>query len=365
MAELAVSARSPKRRPPATITKLAERLHTLGLGPDAAYAQAETASWDEAEARLLAHGGRVRPGGAAPRGSTCPTKGSLESLKQRYSDDARRFLVEGKAILFVNAAKPRFRQVTYDSPPQHLLFDLVGDGTPWPLNRIAELTDRVRDRAAEKLESVLDDIHNVIVGRRDAGEADKAARLRITPLPSIGHRHADHAIRRILVEIPPNCPLRADDVAWAFSGLLLVSADGEIIGELAPAVEHGMLAHYGIGDAEPARLWRTVTPAALPQAAARRRIDPIRLAAETRSGAVRLEVKGGKERAGEECRAVDAVAQALRHSGVSARLACAGSARAVRREGRARRGLRARNTLRQRADSGISRSLSLNLLVVH
>ncbi len=38
--------------------------------------------------------------------------------------------------------------------------------------------------------------------------------------------------------------------------------------------------------------------------------------------AVRLEVKGGKERAGEECRAVDAVAQALRHTGVSARPSC-------------------------------------------
>ena len=307
----------------ATITKLAERLHTLGLGRDAAYAQAETASWDEAEARLLAHGGRVvRPGGAAPRASTCPTKGSLESLKQRHRDGARRFLVEGKAILFVNAAKPRFRQVTYDSRPQRLLFDLVGDGAPWPLNRIAELTERVRDRAAEKLESVLNDIHNVIVGRRDAGEADKAARLRITPLPSIGHRHADRAIRRILVEIPPNCPLRAGDVVWAFSGLLLVSNDGEIIGELAPAADHRMLAHYGVGDAEPARLWRTITPAALPQAAARRRIDPIRLAAEAMSGAARLEAKSGEERAGEECRGADTVAQALRHSGVSVRPSC-------------------------------------------
>ena len=307
----------------ATITKLAERLHTLGLGRDAAYAQAETASWDEAEARLVAHGGCVvRPSGPAPRGSTCPTKGSLESLKQRHRDGARRFFVQGKATLFVNAAKPRFRQVAYDTPPQRLLFDLVGDGAPWPLDRVAELTERVRDRAAEKLKSVVNDIHNIIVGRRDADEADKAARVRITPLPSIGHRHADHAIRRILVEIPPNCPLRAGDVVWAFAGLLLVSDDGEIIGELSPAADRRMLAHFGVGDAEPARLWRTVTPAALPQAAARRRIDPIRLAAEAYSGTVRLEAKGGKERAGEERRAADAVAQALRHSGVSARPSC-------------------------------------------
>jgi CRISPR-associated protein Csb2 len=225
--------------------------------------------------------------------------------------------------IFVQPPKPRFRQVSYDSPPTRLLFDLVGEKAPWRFDRIVELTQRARDGAAQRLKDKLprevEKVHNALVGRRDADEADKVARVRVTPLPSIGHRHADLAIRRILVEIPPNCPLRADDVAWAFSGLLLVSADGEINGELAPAVEQGMLAHYGVGDAKPARFWRTVTPAALPQAAARRRIDPIRLAAETRSRAVRLEVKGGKERAGEECRAVDAVAQALRHSGVSVR----------------------------------------------
>jgi CRISPR-associated protein Csb2 len=227
-----------------------------------------------------------------------------------------------------------------------LLFDLVGEKAPWRLDRIVELTQRVRDGAAQRLKDKLireaEKVHNALVGRRDANEADKAARVRVTPLPSIGHRHADRAIRRILVEIPPNCPLRADDVAWALSDLLLVSDDGEIIGELAPAVEQGMLAHYGVGDAKPARF------AALPQAATRRRIDPIRLAAEAESGAARLEAKSGKERAGEECRAADAVAQALRHSGVSARPSGVRVQREPRREGRTRRSLRARNTVRQR-----------------
>jgi CRISPR-associated protein Csb2 len=277
-----------------------------------------------------------RGGGAVarPRRTCCParrhrgTRFNLPNQRLSRKSEATTsgwrasFLRRGQGDPVCEAAKPRFHQVAYDSPPQRLLFDLVGDTAPWPLDRVVELTERVRDSAAEKLESVENDIHNVIVGRRDAGEADKAARVRITPLASIGHRHADHALRRILVEIPPNCPLHAGDVAWAFSGLSLISDNGQIIGELAPAVDHRMLAHYGVGDAKPARLWRTVTPAALPQAAARRRIDPIRLAAETRSGAVRLEVKGGEERAVEECRAVDAVAQALRHSGVSVRPSC-------------------------------------------
>jgi len=98
-------------------------------------------------------------------------------------------------------------------------------------------------------------------------------------------------------------------VEWAFSGLLLVSDQGEVLCELASASECGMLAHYGIEHAIAVRLWRTITPAALPRQAARRRIDPARRQAEA---------KGGAERAEEERKAVSAVIQALRHAGVSA-----------------------------------------------
>ena len=45
------------------------------------------------------------------------------------------------------------------------------------------------------------------------------------PLPSTGHHHVDRGIRRVLVEVPAGCPLRADDVYWAFSGLELVAPE--------------------------------------------------------------------------------------------------------------------------------------------
>ncbi|HUE86642.1 MAG TPA: type I-U CRISPR-associated protein Csb2 [Vicinamibacterales bacterium] len=61
---------------------------------------------------------------------------------------------------------------------------------------------------------------------------------------------------------------------------------------------------------DPARVWRTVTPAALPEAAGRRRIDPARVQAEARTGT---------ERAAEHARATEAVQQALRHTDVRAR----------------------------------------------
>ena len=59
-------------------------------------------------------------------------------------------------------------------------------------------------------------------------------------------------------------------------------------------------------------LWRSVTPAALPERAARRRIDPARRN-ET--------AKGARERLEEETRAAGAVRQALRHAGIETAVA--------------------------------------------
>jgi CRISPR-associated protein Csb2 len=312
------------------ICAVAEHLYQLGRGIDMACATGEILTAEEAEARLTAHGiGLHRPSeGAAGTILAVPFRGSLESLTHRYEKMRTRFQTihasksrkkgasRTVAIgqVFVQPPRPRFRQVAYDSAPRRLLFDLVGDTRFWKLDRIVGLTEHVRDVAAQRLKDKRPDVGRMIdrsiTGHRDADEADKAARVRIVPLPSIGHRHADQAIRRILVEIPPNCPLRADDLEWAFSGLLLVTDDGEIIGELAEAADRGMLGRYGGEDAEPAHLWRTITPAALPQVAARRRIDPARRHAES---------KGGAERAEEESKAAGAVVQALRHAGVRAR----------------------------------------------
>src|SRR4030095_1907440 len=105
---------------------------------------------------------------------------------------------------------------------------------------------------------------------------------------------------------PPDCPISLDDVHWAFSGVeWFEPTTGEILWNLVPAAEHGMLRRYGVdrGEDEGHRNWRTVTPAALPMHSARRRIDP------SRPGD-----KGAAERLREEGRAVAAVRQALRHA---------------------------------------------------
>jgi CRISPR-associated protein Csb2 len=324
------------------VCALAERLYQLGRGVDMAWAWGEVLGADEAEARLVKHGGVVHRPSKSGGGRTLavPVNGSLDSLIARYQEMRRRFhtlyapkptkkepgrrVAEGQ--IFSQPRRPRFGQTAYGSPPMRLLFDLRRRGTgdapadfaPWPLARVTELVTTIRDRAVAHLGRHLPEkralIERVLVGR-EATEADKAARVHIVPLPSVGHTHADHAIRRILVEVPPDCPLNSGDLEWGLSGLDL-GADyqtGEVIDENAPILtaraDRSMVRRYGIEPIDPVRVWRTVTPAALPQSGARRRIDPARAHDPA-------EQKRASERTAEQERAAGAVIQALRHAGL-------------------------------------------------
>jgi CRISPR-associated protein Csb2 len=303
------------------VCAIAERLYQLGRGIDMAWAWAEILDAKEIEVRLAAYDGTVHRPGKGDRGTQllCPRPGSLASLTSRFDAMRRRFSKEGKQQLFTQPPRPRFAPVLYDSPPRQYMFDLrapdaQADFVPWPFTKVVALVEHVRDSAANRLRQAQPDkvgeIDLVFIGR-DATEADKLSRLKITPLPSIGHQHAGRAIRRVLIEIPTDCPLRASDIAWSFSGLPIVidKETGEVQSLLMAAEDEGMLRHFGRDDAF--SVWRTVTPAALPQTAARRRIEPARL--RERAGQ-----KDASERIGEETRAAAAVHQALRHAGIDA-----------------------------------------------
>jgi CRISPR-associated protein Csb2 len=307
------------------ICSLAERLYQLGRGIDMAWAWGEILD-DRALDELFArYPGRLfRPStGASSTTLLSPCPGSLESLERRHAGFGNRFryVKEKKAVkgVFRRPPEPRFRRVSYDSPPSRELYELRDPSAearfaPWPLQRVSALVLRLRDGALERLTDALParkaEIARVLVGRKPDGTNDGPTedRVRIIPLPSVGHVHADRAIRRVLVEVPATCPLRAADVHWAFSGLDVADVEtGDIRAVLTPTDDDGFLRHYGAHDDRRYRVWRTVTPAALPEDPRRRRIDPARKGDEA---------KGGSERAGEQARAAAAVCQALRHAGV-------------------------------------------------
>jgi CRISPR-associated protein Csb2 len=309
------------------ICALAEQVYQFGRGIDLAWAWGEVLDKEEAEARLSSYPGAVyRPSRSGSGGTVaCPQKGSLRSLKDRFAANSQRFKTEGRdrgaKRLFSQPPKPRFTPVAYDSPPSRRVYELRrGTGESlfavWPLTRAPQLALELRDRAVARLRGALperdSDIERFLVGRKADGadNGPTSLRVKIVPLPSIGHHHADRGIRRVLVEVPVGCPLRADDVHWALSGLeLSASGFGDRPIFVTSSSDESMLLHYGMAD-RGFDLWRTVTPAALPESARRRRIDPARGPAEA---------KGGAERAAEQSGAAGTVVQALRHADIRTR----------------------------------------------
>jgi CRISPR-associated protein Csb2 len=292
---------------------IADRLYQLGRGVDMAWATAEALDPAAAEAKLAAHPGpkhRPSPAGRDGTAFACPQPGSLDSLIARHKAQATRFRPGARkgTILFVQPPKPRFRMVAYDCPPARLLFDLrVGqDFDAWPLRRVVALVEQVRDEAAQRLRKARPDqagtIEHLLIGR-GAGPADVTLRPRLIPLPSIGFVHADRAIRRLLVEVPAAFPLSAAELREAILGMPLDvdPQTGEIRSEarLVPSATQTILRHYGLGkDARPARLWRSVTPIALP-------------------GRPQQPGREGSRRVAAEAAAAAAVRQALRHAGIA------------------------------------------------
>ncbi|MCL4290410.1 MAG: type I-U CRISPR-associated protein Cas5/Cas6 [Thermoleophilia bacterium] len=266
------------------ICSLAGRLYQLGRGIDMAWAWGETLDDGALDALLAQYPGSVF-GPSVGRSTLVlpvPLPGSLESVERRHraSGERFRYLRDGRTVkvVFRQPPRPRFRSVAYESPPARRIYELrrstaESGFAPWPLVRASDLVVRLRDAAVARLESALplreSEIARVLVGRKPDGTNDgpTEARVRIVPLPSIGHPHADRAIRRVLVEIPAGCPLRADDVHWSFSGLEPFDRKtGELLGlVLTPATDERMLGRYGIADTGGWRTWRSVTPVALPR----------------------------------------------------------------------------------------------------
>ena len=313
------------------ICEIAERMYQLGRGIDMAWAGGRVLDSKEAEAILESHPGVVRTS-AGPGGTSTPRPGTFESLVNRYRLKRNRLTTvrAGRKTqqLFRQPPRATFGRTGYNPPPHRLHFELrrpEGGFAPRPLASVEPLITGLRDAAAVRLRESLPEqtarFERLIIGR-GAGPADLAQRIRLIPIPSIGAPHTDPSIRRVVVEIPPDCPIRADDLRWAFAGLRPCDPyTGEAWpGSLVSTDDSQMADRFG----RPARVFRSMTPIAL-SGALRRRID----------GAA--EKKAAVERDREERRASGAVVQALRHAGIQARP----SDISVRREPFHRRGVRA------------------------
>ena len=294
------------------VCDIASRLYQLGRGIDMAWASGRVVDRKEAGALLNAHPGPMRTPRANGEIAT-PHRGSLDSLIERYQRKRTRLTTEGTGRrsrqLFAQPPKASFRHTGYDVLPRCVHFELrgpKGEFCPRPLVLAMPVVVGLRDAAARRLQKSLPAksalFERLIVGR-GAGPQDLAQRIRMIPVPSIGTEHTDPSIRRVLIEIPADCSIRVDDLTWAFAGLSPYDPQtGEVwMGSLVSTDDFRMAERF----MRPARTFRTLTPAALPSAQRRR------LAIGDK--------KTAGERSREEGLASNAVIQALRHAGVSAR----------------------------------------------
>jgi len=312
------------------VCAIAEHLCQLGRGIDMAWATGEILKREEVDARLGSHGGaKYLP---LSIGKTAiPASGTLDSLVKRHQAKRHRLKTVrvGKKShqQFVQPPKASFSQTGYDTPPRYLHFKLrrpSGAFAARPLRSVALLISGLRDAAANRLRKALPEkaalFERLIIGR-NAGTADLAQRIRLIPIPSIGAPHTDPSIRRIMIEIPPDCPIRQDDLKWAFAGLQPCDPNtGEVWPGNLESNDHSQMANRF---ARSANVFRSITPVVLPSAQ-RRRIKTD-------------DHKAAHERSWEEHRAADAVVQALRHAGCQSRP----SDILVQREPLQKRGVRA------------------------
>lgn len=305
----------------AVLQQLADCVYQLGRGVDFAWATAELMSEEKFDGLLNEYQGEVfrpTPCGSNGLALACPIYGSLSSLERRYAANAERFeLIQGGRVFsqsFRQQPKGRFNLVAYDSPPARRVFDLrevdaPDRFSPWPLHRVCQLVKLTRDLVAQRLTTAFPtqdaDVERWLIGRRADGSngGRPTERIRLIPIPSIGHEHADMQVRRLLVEVPGACPFAPEDVFWAFSGLSVGQENSAPV--LAGSSGTDVVKHYFAK--EGANVWRTITPVAVPESASRRRIEPSRRIAEA---------KAAVEKFVEQRRAAHAVVDALRHAGI-------------------------------------------------
>ena len=314
----------------ARVCAIATRLYQLGRGIDMAWASGRVLDEREAEAALASHPGTLRtPGGAGT--TATPRPGTLASLVQKYRRNREKLTTEGTGRksrqLFTQPPKASFAHTGYDAPARCLHFELrtsEGGFAPQALASAAPLLTGLRDGAAQRLQEAVPAsaplFEKLIIGR-GAGPRDLAQRVRLVPVPSVGTEHTDPSIRRLMVEVPTECPIRLDDLAWAFAGLQACDPEtGESWNARLVSTDDARMARRFAG---PAREYRSITAVAL-SGASRRRLAP-------------ADVKSADERSREERAAAGRIVQALRHAGIAARP----SDIRVQREPFHRRGVRA------------------------
>jgi CRISPR-associated protein Csb2 len=256
-----------------TVRQLTSFLHTFGWGVDMAYADSFVLS--DADKRSLTNKQGYSHYKPAEKGHlhNVPAPGYLDDLKSAYTQSAKRQTTEGvnPSIRATSYGQQRYATSgAVETPIARFSLRKLEDleapyRVPWALGmRVAAW---MRHAAAEALrqEKYLDDFINGYVLGHGNGHG---RHMSFVPVPNVGFRHADGAIRRVMVLEPPGADgeitaLLQLKLSSAVLHRLLENGNGprktESVCQLFEAQSDNIWPYYtGMG-----ALWHSVTPVVL------------------------------------------------------------------------------------------------------
>ena len=258
------------------ISQASKRLFALGWGIDLAVGFSRCLTAQEVS-QIPGERWKPTPYPTFQKTLRTPTNGTLDALKRRYRSFLNRISLR-KRILTPPEPLSRFEITAY-----HRLNDPLGrpmaafelrydDGSfcRYPQRKITHIAGMVRHLAVKCMKQAPPEgVDDDWVERYVAGHRDKASQMHrqfsYIPLPSIGHPHADQAIRRVMIVAPPGDDRLLEHLARRINEQQLEPLNGNEFGPQGPPtlirVYHdNVVWHY----VSAANQWATVTPVILP-----------------------------------------------------------------------------------------------------
>lgn len=240
-----------------TLTDAVLDLHQVGRGWDAAWGTAEILETEEYEERLRRHPGvlhRPRVGHTGGTLLACPHAGVRKALARRFAEMCERIptAAEENRHAIRQPHRGVARKVRYGGEPRCIAFGLRNEANE-RLPAGIEAAGAIGEAALTNAARHLDGQHRLV----DA-DAMVAAGISIRPSGPYVRQEGRDAFDRVVVEIGPDSRIDANDIAWAMArGTVGRTRQGRrrLVEEERP--EPGRRS---------GRVWRTVTPMALPAA---------------------------------------------------------------------------------------------------
>lgn len=263
-----------------SVAKAARYLTCLGWGIDMAYADGQLIDGDQISnisgVRWYPRKNVLRDDGVLRVPTFDREKGvdSLSDLKRAHQSALNR-IEHGRPLNTVEKPKV-FDLVFYESKERllgrpYVVFELHQDNGSflvYPPDRLIHIAGMVRHLAIAAMESApLEDVDTDWVNRHVAGhvcdDAEDHRQFSYLPLPSIGHQHADHKVRRVMITAPVGDDRLLQHLARRLNGLQLKPTAQTNLNHppFLVRVHQDKVARFYT---QSANLWASVTPVILP-----------------------------------------------------------------------------------------------------